>query len=457
MNDGSAFASPHSWDTGSAESLISWTSHPDCRVSARARKKRHRQSVGEGDEHRRENYIHEGDQIKEGKEWKSLVAKYRGDEWNRRSARCERQEAADGERVERPEWRRRQRGAVIHRQASRHMASVCRALVGSQQDCLVTRWCCMSRPKRGNQDTRQQKAADHLCADYICCPDSWKFQLTRGSSQKTFSKYQNVYAGLPATLFSVSTCTCLASVCWFPIPEPRTMQPYVRFHNVRAVPVNQNYRITGLEIVLKVFQNYMHDYMRFCVCRKFRDLKYTNGSLQLIGSYSVLCSMTLQHWMLTVERLELKFSCWRAFCMSSWCRVYAGILKLKWIPHIHAVLFNFNGFSSLASVMALPRHSSVGRMVFWHRQSWSQENEELLTLVIPRSFLQNHHEVVRCVFYWNISTTFGCSVMKCEADFSVPLWMNCNNLSDPLLILSVLWFMTKYLAPGLNYFATSAN
>lgn len=278
------------------------------------------------------------------------------------------------------------------------MASVCRALVGSQQDCLVTRWCCMSRPKRGNQDIRQQKAADHLCADYICCPDSWKFQLTRGSSQKTFSKYQNVYAGLPATLFSVSTCTCLASVCWFPIPEPRTMQPYVRFHNVRAVPVNQNYRITGLEIVLKVFQNYMHDYMRFCVCRKFTDLKYTNGSLQLIGSYSVLCSMTLQHWMLTVEWLELKFSCWRAFCMSSWCRVYAGILKLKWIPHIHAVLFNFNGFSSLASVMALPRHSSVGRMVFWHRQSWSQENEELLTLVIPRSFLQNHHEVVRCGF-----------------------------------------------------------
>lgn len=47
--------------------------------------------------------------------------------------------------------------------------------------------------------------------------------------------------------------------------------------------------------------------------------------------------------------------------------------------------------------------------------------------------------------------------MKCEADFPVPLWMNCNNLSDPLLILSVLWFMTKYLAPGLNYFATSAN
>lgn len=110
MNDGSAFASPHSWDTGSAESLISWTSHPDCRVSARARKKRHRQSVGEGDEHRRENYIHEGDQIKEGKKVKEFGCKVQ----RRRvePTECEMWEIGSG-------WRRKGRKTRVKAKAAR--------------------------------------------------------------------------------------------------------------------------------------------------------------------------------------------------------------------------------------------------------------------------------------------------------------------------------------------------
>lgn len=44
---------------------------------------------------------------------------------------------------------------VFHRQASKHM--VCRGFGRSQEDCLVTRWCSMSWPKQGSQDTHRQK------------------------------------------------------------------------------------------------------------------------------------------------------------------------------------------------------------------------------------------------------------------------------------------------------------
>lgn len=55
-----------------------------------------------------------------------------------------------------------ERAAVIHRQASRHMAAVCRALGRSQEHCLVTRWCCMSQPEQSKRDTWKQKAPAHL-------------------------------------------------------------------------------------------------------------------------------------------------------------------------------------------------------------------------------------------------------------------------------------------------------
>lgn len=177
-------------------------------------------------------------------------------------------------------------------------------------------------------------------------------------------------------------CTCLASTCWFPLPEPHTMQPYIWFHNVHAIPANHSYRITGLEMVLKVLQNDMHVFTCFCVSRKFRDVKYANVSLQLIGSYSVLSSVILQHGRSLLSGLnsnshvEERRYC--TSCMSGWCRIFAGILKLNITPVkilYTPELFNFNRFSSLASVMAPPPQSSVGRMVFWPRQSWSQEKE----------------------------------------------------------------------------------
>lgn len=52
--------------------------------------------------------------------------------------------------------------------------------------------------------------------------------------------------------------------------------------------------------------------------------------------------------------------------------------------------------------------------------------------------------------------------MKCGEDFPVPLWMNCNNLSDLLLSDSFSTLVydqipEQILAPALNYFVTSAN
>lgn len=52
--------------------------------------------------------------------------------------------------------------------------------------------------------------------------------------------------------------------------------------------------------------------------------------------------------------------------------------------------------------------------------------------------------------------------MKCGADFPVPLWMICNNLSDPLpsdSFISLVYdqIPEQITAPGLNYFVTSAN
>lgn len=64
----------------------------------------------------------------------------------------------------REEAERRRRGEVIHRQASRHMASLCGPLVRSQEECLVTRWCCMSQPKWGKRDA----GAAESCGSSFC-------------------------------------------------------------------------------------------------------------------------------------------------------------------------------------------------------------------------------------------------------------------------------------------------
>lgn len=69
-----------------------------------------------------------------GRSKKSLIRAKRGSRERRRSQTMTGKSENGSE-----EARQRRRGAVIHRQASRHMASLCRPLVASQEECLVTR------------------------------------------------------------------------------------------------------------------------------------------------------------------------------------------------------------------------------------------------------------------------------------------------------------------------------
>lgn len=137
--------------------LIHWKSHPGCRGSGRVRK------TGR----KKESRILQRKSTKDVKRTNLPKHLNRMDKMRRRvlirgkRRNGQRDKSDDGVggggeggwgENGREEAKQRRRGAVIHRQASRHMASLCRPLVASQEECLVTRWCCMSQPKWGNRD-----------------------------------------------------------------------------------------------------------------------------------------------------------------------------------------------------------------------------------------------------------------------------------------------------------------
>lgn len=170
--------------------LIRWKSHPGCggpgeweRQDAKERgafcKERHQR--------RDETTPPKKRQIEGMRIWEEF------DE-SKDDERREKSQTLGGERSEngREEAEQRRRGAVIHRQASRHMASLCGPLVGSQEECLVTRWCCMSQPKWGNRDA----GAAESCGSSFCRLSLMSRQLkcsnNRGRPKKKtfFSKAQ---------------------------------------------------------------------------------------------------------------------------------------------------------------------------------------------------------------------------------------------------------------------------
>lgn len=167
MNDRWAFAAAHSWDTDSAALLISH-SHPGCRASVGVRNRRRwtRRSTKRR-KWKTRSWSRENGRLQSGAETGGIASQ---------SATCARRRADDREKSEegaKKEWGWRQRAAVIHRQASRHMAAVCRALGGSQEPCLVTRWCCMSRPSRATRTPGSRKQFSSFSIELVCTPDSW--------------------------------------------------------------------------------------------------------------------------------------------------------------------------------------------------------------------------------------------------------------------------------------------
>lgn len=83
------------------------------------------------------------------------------------SARCEGQEADDGERA-----KSQSKGEGSEEQLfTDKRADTWLSLQGvgrmPREDRLVTRWCCVSRPEQGSQDTRRRNASDHLRGLYL--------------------------------------------------------------------------------------------------------------------------------------------------------------------------------------------------------------------------------------------------------------------------------------------------
>lgn len=70
-----------------------------------------------------------------------------------------------------------------------------------------------------------------------------------------------------------------------------------------------------------------------------------------------------------------------------------------------------------------------------------KKNDSTMNLNNYFVFFHYHHEVDICDFMYNILTPVGWIIMQCGSYIHVPLWMNCNNLDDPL---------TFYIVPPLG-------